>query len=92
MKHKTDEFNTQEIKMDAMTTRLVMKRNTAGLRDVLLDEIDSLRNGESDQARAHAIARLANAAISSVRLEMDAYAHMDAERKLPHQPLQLAAE
>lgn len=53
------------------TTKMV--RTTAGLRDVLLDEIDSLRNGETQEGRAHAIARLANAAIASVRLEMDAH-------------------
>ncbi|MCK1465763.1 hypothetical protein IVB34_47640 [Bradyrhizobium sp. 2] len=53
-----------------MTTK--MDRTTAGLRNILLDEIDSLRAGETKQDRAHAIARLANAAIATVRLEMDA--------------------
>ncbi len=50
-----------------------MERNTSGLRTVLLDEIDSLRNGETSEGRAHAVARLANAAIATVRLEMDAH-------------------
>lgn len=75
-----------------------MVRTTAGLRDVLLDEIDSLRSGETAEGRAHAIARLANAAIASVRLEMDAHEFKarhaeDVAPVIPAsvKPLQLAA-
>lgn len=53
-----------------------MDRTTSGLRSVLLDEIDTLRSGETEEGRAHAIARLANAAIATVRLEMDAHEFM----------------
>lgn len=50
-----------------------MERNTAGLRNVLLDEIESLRAGKTSEGRAHAIARLANATVATVRLEIDHY-------------------
>lgn len=74
-----------------MTTK--MERTTAGLRNILLDEIDSLRAGETKQDRAHAIARLANAAIATVRLELDAQDLVVREPKAlaTLKPLQLAA-
>lgn len=53
-----------------------MERTTGGLRGVLLDEIDTLRDGSTTEGRAHAIARLANATIATVRLEMDAQEFM----------------
>jgi len=76
-----------------------MVRTTAGLRNVLLDEIDSLRSGDTTEGRAHAIARLANATISSVRLEMDAHDFIarngEADAKVVNaaamKPLQLVA-
>lgn len=74
-----------------------MTRTTSGLRSVLLDEIDSLRNGDTTEGRAHAIARLANATIATVRLEMDAQEFMsrnaDAAKTIEHsvKPLTLAA-
>lgn len=63
-----------------------MERTTAGLRTVLLDEIDSLRNGQTTEGRAHAIARLVNAAIASVRLEMDAHEFISREGEKPSSP------
>lgn len=55
---------------------MAMDRTTSGLRGVLLDEIDTLRSGDTTEMRAHAIARLANATIATVRLEMDAHEFM----------------
>lgn len=61
------------MRINVMTNNVPkMDRTTSGLRTVLLDEIDSLRNGATSEGRAHAVARLANATIATVRLEMDA--------------------
>lgn len=70
-----------------------MERTTSGLRTVLLDEIDSLRAGTTAQDRAHAVARLANAAIATVRLEMEAQELVQREPKAlaALKPIQLAA-
>lgn len=48
-----------------------MTRTSGGLRAVLFDEIDALRNGESNAARARAIAQLANSALRSVIVEIE---------------------
>jgi len=66
-----------------------MERSTSGLRTVLLDEIDSLRNGDTSEGRAHAVARLANATIATVRLEMDAHEFL--ARNLEDAPKNVAA-
>lgn len=74
-----------------MTTEVVhvVERTTAGLREALLSEIESLLNGKTTEGRANAIARLANSAIATVRLEIDAQMH-GAESALVR-PLSLAA-
>lgn len=46
-------------------------RTSESLRNTLFDEIDSLRNGKSDNARAGAVAKLANAIISSARADIE---------------------
>lgn len=46
-------------------------RTTATLRDTLFNEMDKLIAGQIDDARAHAVARLANAIVSTSRLELD---------------------
>ena len=48
-----------------------MKRTSAGLRNALFDEIDSLRVGESNPARARSLAMLANTALKSVEVEIE---------------------
>lgn len=48
-----------------------MPRNSKGLRDVLFDEIDQLRNGEGDPTRALAVANLAKQIINTVKVELD---------------------
>ncbi len=48
-----------------------MQRTSAGLRNTLFDEIDSLRAGDSNPARARSLAMLANTALKSVEVEIE---------------------
>ena len=70
-------------------------RTSAGLRDALFDELDGLRNGESNPAKANAIAKLAGQVIDTVKMELDVQKHMakmpktDAPTQLP-QPVALS--
>lgn len=48
-----------------------MSRTSAGLRNALFDEIDSLRDGSSNPARARSLAMLANTALKSVEVEIE---------------------
>lgn len=52
-------------------SRKNMKRTSAGLRNVLFDEIDELRKGSSNPARARSLAMLANTALKSVEVEIE---------------------
>jgi hypothetical protein len=54
-----------------METAEKAKRTSGGLRDVLFDEIDALRAGKSNPARARALAMLANTALKSVEIEIE---------------------
>lgn len=51
-------------------------RTSAGLRDALFDELDGLRNGSSNPARASSTAKLATSIIDTVRMEMDLQKHV----------------
>lgn len=57
-------------------------RTSAGLRDALFDELDRLRNGETNAARANAVARLSDQVCSTVQLELDVQRYM---QKLPNE-------
>jgi len=46
-------------------------RDSAGLRDALFDEIDALRQGNSNPTRANAVAKLAATVVDSVRMEVE---------------------
>lgn len=46
-------------------------RTSGGLRNCLFDEIDALRNGTSNPARARAVSSLANTALKSVSVEIE---------------------
>lgn len=48
-----------------------MERTSVGLRNALFDEIDSLREGSSNAARARSLAMLANTALKSVEVEIE---------------------
>jgi hypothetical protein len=51
-------------------------RTGAGLRDVLIDEIDAIRNGSSNPTRANAIAKLAAGVVDTVRMELEVQRHL----------------
>ena len=56
-----------------MTTITTMvERSSQGLREVLFAELDALRNGTIEPARAHATAKLAQQILSSVAIELAA--------------------
>jgi hypothetical protein len=46
-------------------------RTTAGLRDALFAELDSLRSGEGDPQRAQAVANIAKQIINVAKVEID---------------------
>ena len=61
-----------------MTTSLTtIERSSQGLREVLFSEIDALRNGVIEPARAHATAKLAQQILTSVALELSAARLLD---------------
>lgn len=51
-------------------------RTSAGLRDALFDELDALRNGSTNPARASSTAKLAGSIIDTVRMELDVQKHV----------------
>jgi hypothetical protein len=61
--------------MEAKVSK-TMKRNTQGLRDVLFDEIEQLRNGDGDPSRALAVANLAKQIINVAKVEIDYHREM----------------
>jgi hypothetical protein len=50
----------------------VMERSTAGLREIMCEELDKLRSGEIEPSRAQATAKLAQQILVSVQLEITA--------------------
>lgn len=56
-------------------------RTSAGLRDVLFDELDTLRSGESNASRANAVAKLAGGVMDTVKMEIDAQKHLSKTQK-----------
>lgn len=64
-----------------------MERTSAGLREVLCEELDALRSGRVEPARAHATAKLAQQILTSVSLELSAARMLDGRgaggRELP---------
>lgn len=46
-------------------------RTSAGLRDAIFDEIDAIRNGESNPTRANAVAKLAAGIVDTVRMDIE---------------------
>lgn len=51
-------------------------RTSAGLRDALFDELDGLRHGTSNPAKANAVAKLAGQVIDTVKMELDVQKHL----------------
>lgn len=48
-----------------------VERSSGGLRAALFDEIDALRRGDSNAARARSVAMLANSVLQSVSAEIE---------------------
>jgi hypothetical protein len=79
----------------SMNNKIV--RTSLGLRDMLFDELDALREGKTNPQRASAVAKLAVQIINSVRIEIDHQRHvlsvMDAGSKVtPSAALQLGSD
>jgi hypothetical protein len=53
------------------TEQKPVDRSSGGLRAALFDEIDALRRGESNAARARSVAMLANSVLQSVSAEIE---------------------
>lgn len=58
------------------TTDPKIIRTSAGLRDALFDELDSLRAGTTNPAKANAVAKLADQVIATVKMELDVQKHI----------------
>ena len=58
------------------TLPLKTVRTSAGLRDCLFDELDSLRAGNSNPAKANAVAKLSDQVIATVKMELDVQKHI----------------
>lgn len=68
-------------KIETMGTPTV--RTSAGLRDALFDELDGLRSGTSNPAKANAVAKLAGQVIDTVKMELDVQKHLAKTPKMP---------
>jgi len=51
-------------------------RTSSGLRDAIFDELEALRNRESNPTRANAVAKLATSVVETVRMEIDVQKHI----------------
>jgi hypothetical protein len=72
---------TTEIK-----ARKTFHRDTAGLRDVMMDEIERLINGETDYKTVGAMARLNSTIFDSIYLEMELTKFQERTPKKMEQP------
>jgi hypothetical protein len=70
-------------------------RTSQGLRDTLFDELDMLRNGQSEPTRAAAVAKLAvqiiNTAMIEVHLQRTDLSMVDTSKALRVRPIQLGS-
>lgn len=70
-------------------------RTSKGLRDTLFDELDMLRNGESEPVRAASVAKLAvqiiNTAMLEVHLQRTDLGLRDSDSALRVRPIQLGS-
>ena len=64
----------------AKTAMPSVVRTSAGLRDALFDELDRLRNGDTNATNANAVARLADQVVNTVNMELEVHRHLS---KLP---------
>jgi hypothetical protein len=54
-----------------MSDGKMIVRTSAGLRDVLFDELEDLKAGNSNPARARSVAMLANSLLQSVAVDIE---------------------
>lgn len=59
-----------------------VERSSGGLRAALFDEIDALRRGESNAARARSVAMLANSVLQSVSAEIEYHKYVSDATKM----------
>ncbi len=59
-----------------------MDRTSAGLRNVVFDEIDALRSGDSNAARARSVSMLCNTALKSVEVEVEFHKYVSDVSKM----------
>ena len=71
----------KKVTSESFEKQHVVERTSAGLRDALFDEWDLLRRGLSTPQKASAIARLAQAAVNSVKIEIEYQKHVATGRK-----------
>lgn len=53
-----------------MSNTLTIQRSTKGIRDMLFDEIDSLRNGRTEYRRAVTLTRMCDTIIETAEFEL----------------------
>lgn len=76
---KKKESQIQEIKNTIRTSN--------GLRDMLFEEIDSLRNNTSNPSKARAMASLASQILQSVKIEIEMHRYVTDNKLLGMQKL-----
>lgn len=65
-----------------MSNTTNVERSSGGLRAALFDEIDALRRGESNAARARSVAMLANSVLQSVTAEIEYHKYVSDATKM----------
>jgi hypothetical protein len=70
-------------------TQVMVPRTSAGLRGALFDELDSLRGGKSNAAKANATAKLASAIVATVEMELEVHRTMAKVPKTDQVPASL---
>lgn len=74
---KVNKMNKKNVKQQTKISSVSPStRNSAGLREVLFNEIDMMRSGESSPARANAVAKLSSTLIDSVRMDIEVQKHI----------------
>lgn len=61
----------------------VTPRSTAGLREVLFEELDCLRSGVSTVQHANAVAKLGASIIGTMQIEIDAFKLVTKGARIP---------
>jgi hypothetical protein len=57
-----------------------IRRSTRGLTQLIFDEIELIRQGNSTPTRANAVAKMGNVIVETIRLEMEMERHAEKHR------------